>query len=313
MSIETAARRPSPAAPSQRSRRRRRGIDAPQRRAGWVLSIPALIHIAVFLVIPMGMVVALSFTDYSFTGAYQWIGGANFQELWNDDRFRTALINTVLYSLVTVPFAMALALLIALGLNAKLKARPFYRVAFYMPQVTATVAVATVWLWIYQPDVGLGNQVLGLVGLGPVPWLTSTTTALPSLMLVGIWQGLGAKMVVYLAALQNVNRELVEAAQLDGANRWQVFWNVTWPALAPAQFFVLVTSVISSFQVFELVYVMTKGGPVDSTTVLTYEIYKNAFQGLRLGYASAESVILVVVIGLVTLIGLRLQRGASDV
>jgi multiple sugar transport system permease protein len=130
---------------------------------------------------------------------------------------------------------------------------------------------------------------------------------------VGIWQGLGAKMVVYLAALQNVNRELVEAAQLDGANRWQVFWSVTWPALAPAQFFVLVTSVISSFQVFELVYVMTKGGPVDSTTVLTYEIYKNAFQGLRLGYASAESVILVVVIGLVTLIGLRLQRGASDV
>lgn len=276
-----------------------------------MLSAPALLHIVVFLVLPTAMVVGLSFTDYSFTGAYQWIGAANYQELWADQHFRTALVNTLLYTIVTVPFAMALALLIALGVNIPMRGQAFLRVAFYLPQVTATVAIATVWLWIYQPDVGLANSALSLFGFGPVPWLTSTDTALPALILVGVWHGLGAKMVVYLAALQSVNRELIEAAQLDGAGRWQVFRHVTWPALAPAQFFVLVTSVIASFQVFELVYVMTKGGPADSTTVLTYDVYKNAFAGLRLGYASAESVVLVILIALITVIGLKLQRGRA--
>lgn len=259
------------------------------------------------------MAVGLSFTNYSFTGAYQWIGFANYPELWADARFRTAVINTVLYTIATVPFAMGLSLLIALGLNQKLRARGFYRVAYYMPQVTATVAVATVWLWIYHPQAGLANAALRLVGIGPVEWLNSTTWALPSLMVVGIWQGLGAKMVIYLAALQNVSREQVEAAQIDGANRVQVFRHIVWPALGPANFFVLITSIITSFQVFDLVYVMTKGGPGDSTIVLTYEIYRNGFQSLRLGYASAESVILIILIGLVTLLGLRLQKGASDV
>jgi len=273
---------------------------------------PALLHIVVFLLLPMVLVVGLSFTNYSFSGAYQWIGLENYQELWGDERFRKALVNTLLYSIVTVPIAMALALLVALALNQKIRSRGLFRVAYYMPQVTATVAVATVWLWIYKPDVGLADSVLSIFGLGPVPWLTSTKWALPSLMVVGVWHGLGAKMVVYLAALQGVNRELIEAAQLDGAGRWQTFRHVIWPALSHAHFFVLVTAIISSFQVFDLVYVMTKGGPVDATVVLTYDIYENAFQSLRLGYASAESVVLVVLIGLVTLIGLRLQRSDSD-
>ncbi|KJK11441.1 hypothetical protein UB45_13385 [Terrabacter sp. 28] len=287
-------------------------LRASQKRAGWVMLAPALIHAAVFLLLPMVMLVALSFTDYQFLGAYHWVGVDNFLQLMSDDRWRTALLNTVLYTLVTVPVAMAIALLIALGLNSGIRARGAMRVLYYMPQVTATVAVATVWLWIYQPDVGLANSVLGLFGLPPQGWLTNPNLSLPSLMLVGVWQGLGAKMVVYLAALQSVSRDQLEAAQLDGANRWQSFWNVTWPALGPAHFFVFVTSTIASFQVFDLVFVMTKGGPGSSSTVMTYEIYEEAFQGLKLGYAAAQSVVLVVLIGVFTLVGLRLQKVSSD-
>ena len=298
---------------SPRRRGRRGDLQRPQRRAGWVLAAPGLLHILIFLLLPMVMAVALSLTNYNFSGAYSWIGFANFSQLWGDPQFRTALVNTVLYSIATVPVAMGLSLLVALGLNRKMHARGFFRVSYYMPQVTATVAVATVWLWIYQPQAGLANAALRLFGLGPVPWLTSTTWALPSLMLVGVWQGLGAKMVIYLAGLQNVSREQVEAAEIDGANRYQVFRHIVWPALGPANFFVLITSIISSFQVFDLVYIMTKGGPANSTTVLTYDIYQNGFQSLRLGYASAESVILVILIAVVTVLGLRLQRGASDV
>jgi multiple sugar transport system permease protein len=157
----------------------------------------------------------------------------------------------------------------------------------------------------------LANAVLGLIGIKPVSWLQSTSTALPSIMLVGVWQGLGAKMVIYLAALQGVSREQQEAAQLDGARPWQVFRYVTWPALGAAHFFVLITSIIASFQVFDLVYVMTKGGPVNATRVLGFDIYQNAFQSLRLGYASAESVIMFIMIAVVTVFGFRLQRRNS--
>ncbi|TQM63778.1 carbohydrate ABC transporter membrane protein 1 (CUT1 family) [Humibacillus xanthopallidus] len=308
---EVAGRTAAP--PPRAPRRRAQGLQGSRKRAGWVMLAPALVHAAVFLLLPMVMLVALSFTDYQFLGAYHWVGIDNFVQLMSDDRWRTALLNTVLYTVVTVPIAMAVALLIALGLNSGIRARGAMRVLYYMPQVTATVAVATVWLWIYQPDVGLANSVLGLFGLPPQGWLTNPNLSLPSLMLVGVWQGLGAKMVVYLAALQSVSRDQLEAAQLDGANRWQTFWNVTWPALGPAHFFVFVTSTIASFQVFDLVFVMTKGGPGSSSTVMTYEIYENAFQGLQLGYAAAQSVVLVVLIGVFTLIGLRLQKVSSDV
>ena len=294
-------------------RRRRGGLERTRRRAGWIMLAPALLHMGIFLLLPMAMAVFLSFTDYQFLGTYKVIGIQNYIDLLSDERFKTATSNTILYTLVTVPFAMALALLVALGLNAKIRAKGAFRVLYYLPQVTATVAIATVWLWIYQPNVGLANSLLGLVGIPPQQWLTSTQLALPSLMLVGIWQGLGAKMVVYLAALQNVSRDQIEAAQLDGANRWQIFRHVTWPALGPAHFFVLVTSIIASFQVFDLVFVMTKGGPGDSTTVMTFELYEQAFQSLKLGYASAQSVVLVVLIGIVTVIGVRLQRRGSDV
>lgn len=299
-------------APSLARRPGRSRLRRAQRRAGWVLVLPALLHISVFLALPLLIAVVLGFSDYDFTATWSWIGLENYQELAGDERFRRALVNTVLYTIAVVPIAMALALAIAIGLNQRIRARGAMRAAYYLPVVTATVAVATVWLWIYDPETGLVNAVLGLFGIGSVRWLADPDTALPALMAVGVWQGLGAKIVIYLAALQGVRRELVESARVDGATSRLVFRHVTWPALRPVQFFVLVTSIIASFQVFDLVYVMTRGGPADSTTVLTFDIYQNAFSGLRLGYASAETVVTFLLIATFVYVGLRVQRADAD-
>ncbi|GAA1602818.1 sugar ABC transporter permease [Kribbella sancticallisti] len=297
----TTTRRPAPAKDSRK-------LIRSQVRAGWVLLAPALLHSGIFLVIPVAFAIALSFTDYSFGDSWAWVGFENYTELFRDANFRAAFGNTVLYAVVVIPVSMALSLLIALGLNQKIRGLGFFRTAFYIPTVTATVAIATIWLWIYNPGSGLANGFLSLFGFAPNQWLSSPDTALPSLMAVGIWQGLGTKIVIYLAALQGVSRDLLESAALDGASRWQKFVNVTWPALGPVQFFVLVTSIVGTFQVFDLVYVMTDGGPGTETTVLVLDIYQNAFQDLRLGFASAETVIMMLLIAIFIGLGRLLQK-----
>lgn len=279
-----------------------------QVRAGWVLLAPALLHSGIFIVIPVVAAITLSFTDYSFGDSWSWVGFQNYTDLFRDQDFLAALKNTILYAVVVIPLSMAISLAVAMGLNQKIKAIGFFRTAFYLPTVTATVAIATIWLWIYNPGSGLANGFLSLFGFAPGRWLSDPNTALPSLMVVGIWQGLGTKIIIYLAALQGVSRDLLESAALDGANRWQKFVNVTWPALGPVQFFVLVTSIVGTFQVFDLVYVMTKGGPGTETTVLVLDIYQNAFQALRLGAASAETVIMMILIAAFIGLGRLLQK-----
>lgn len=289
-----------------------RKLIAGQVRAGWLLLSPALLHSLVFILIPVGAAVVLSFTDYSFGDSWSWVGFENYGELFKDQDFRAALWNTIVYAVVVIPLSMVIALVIALGLNQKVRAIGFFRTAFYLPTVTATVAIATIWLWIFNPGSGLANGVLSLFGLAPAQWLTNPDTALPSLMIVGVWQGLGAKMIIYLAALQGVSRDLLEASSLDGAGRWQTFRNVTWPALGPVQFFVLVTSIVGTFQVFDLVYVMTKGGPGTETTVLVLDIYQNAFQALRLGFASAETVMMMILIAAFIGLGRLIQMADAN-
>lgn len=302
--------RPAPAvatrrtAPANDSRKLIRG----QVRAGWLFLSPALLHSGIFIVIPVLAAIVLSFTDYSFGDSWSWVGFGNYIDLFKDQDFRAALVNTILYAVVVIPVSMAISLAVAIGLNQKIKGLGFFRTAFYVPTVTATVAVATIWLWIYNPGSGLANGFLSLFGFAPGRWLSDPNTALPSLMVVGIWQGLGTKIIIYLAALQGVSRDLLESASLDGASRWQKFVNVTWPALGPVQFFVLVTSIVGTFQVFDLVYVMTKGGPGTETTVLVLDIYQNAFQALRLGFASAETVIMMLLIAIFIGLGRLLQK-----
>jgi multiple sugar transport system permease protein len=288
------------------------GVSRAKARAGWVLLVPALIHSVIFMAVPTIIVVVLGFTDARVVGQGDWVWFGNYIKLFQDDTFRTALLNTFAYTLVIVPVGMAVALLIAVGLNVQIRARGLFRTLFYIPVVTSAVAVSTVWLWIYNPSSGLANEVLAFFGIGRSGWLTDPDIALPALMLIGIWQGLGAKMIIYLAALQGVSQELIEAARLDGANRWQLFWNVTWPALRPVQFFVLVTSIAGSFQVFDLVYVMTQGGPANATNVLTFDIFTNAFSRLQIGYASAETVIMFIFVGIMIYLGRLTQRDRKE-
>ena len=299
---------PRKVAPAKDSRK----LIRSQVRAGWVLLTPALLHSGIFLVIPVAAAIVLSFTDYSFGDSWAWVGFGNYVDLFKDQDFRAALVNTILYAVVVIPLSMAISLVVATGLNQKIKGIGFFRTAFYLPTVTATVAVATIWLWIYNPGSGLANGFLSLFGFAPGRWLSDPNTALPSLMVVGIWQGLGTKIIIYLAALQGVSRDLLESASLDGANRWQRFVNVTWPALGPVQFFVLVTSIVGTFQVFDLVYVMTKGGPGTETQVLVLDIYQNAFQALRLGFASAETVIMMILIAMFIGLGRLLQKADAN-
>lgn len=304
------------AAPRRAERRSARrgspGIARAKARAGWILLVPALTHSVIFMALPTIIVVGLSLTDARVVGRGDVVWLDNYIELFQDQTFRTALLNTLAYTIVVVPVGMAVALLVALGLNAPIRGRAAYRTLFYIPVVTSAVAVSTVWLWIYNPASGLANEVLAFFGIGRSGWLTDPDIALPALMVIGVWQGLGSKMIIYLAALQGVSQELVEAARLDGANRWQIFWNVTWPALGPVQFFVLVTSIAGSFQVFDLVYVMTQGGPANATNVLTFDIFTNAFSRLQIGYASAETVIMFVFVGVMIYLGRLTQRDRKD-
>ncbi|GAA1675459.1 sugar ABC transporter permease [Kribbella yunnanensis] len=283
-----------------------------QVRTGWALLAPAMLHSGIFIVIPVIAVLVLSLTDYSFGDTWAWVGLGNYTELFRDVDFLASLWHTVLYALVVIPISMAISLAVAIGLNQKIRGIGFFRTAFYIPTVTATVAVATIWLWIYNPGSGLANGFLSLFGFAPNRWLADPGTALGSLMVVGVWQGLGTKIIIYLAALQGVSRDLLESADIDGASRWQKFRNVTLPALGPVQFFVLITSVVGTFQVFDLVYVMTRGGPGSETRVLVLDIYQNAFQDLKLGYASAETVIMMIVIALFIGVGRLLQKADTN-
>ncbi|MFE6151036.1 carbohydrate ABC transporter permease [Streptomyces sp. NPDC057889] len=270
---------------------------------------PALLHAALWIGLPVVAAVFLAFTSYDVLSAPKFVGLDNFRDMLGDAVFRKSILNTVVYTFFTVPFGMALGLLLALGLNAGLRARGVFRTAIFLPQVTATVAIALVWLWIYNPRNGLFTTLLSIFGVEGPAWLASTTWAMPSVILVGIWQGIGMKMLIYLAALQNLPKELYEAASVDGASKVRQFFSLTLPLLKPATFFVLITSMITAFQSFDQIYILTDGGPANSTTMMTYEIYKSAFREFRVGYACAQSLVLFVLLMAFTLVNRRMMGG----
>ncbi|MFD8772309.1 sugar ABC transporter permease [Streptomyces sp. NBC_00117] len=270
---------------------------------------PALLHAALWIGLPVVAAVFLAFTSYDVLSAPKFVGLDNFRDMLGDAVFRKSILNTVVYTFFTVPFGMALGLLLALGLNAGLRARGVFRTAIFLPQVTATVAIALVWLWIYNPRNGLFTTLLSIFGVESPAWLASTTWAMPSVILVGIWQGIGMKMLIYLAALQNLPKELYEAASVDGASKVRQFFSLTLPLLKPATFFVLITSMITAFQSFDQIYILTDGGPANSTTMMTYEIYKSAFREFRVGYACAQSLVLFVLLMAFTLVNRRMMGG----
>jgi multiple sugar transport system permease protein len=308
-----AAEQPRPeAGPVQPSRWRRLGYE--RRRAAALMLAPALIHLTIWIGIPTVATFVLAFTNYDvLAGTISWAGLGNFREIFSDPTWNLSIWHTVVYTFFTVPVAMAIAVVIAVLLNNDLRGRAWYRAAFFLPHITATVAIALVWMWMFEPNIGLFNAVLDLVGVRGPAWLSDPAWAMPAVILVSIWKGIGLKMLIYLAALQSIPTELYEAADVDGASKWRKFFAITLPLLRPATFFVFIVSLIDSFQVFEQVYVLTPdGGPANATTVMTFEIYKSAFGEFRISIACAQSLVLFVFLLVLTLISRRLTGRDDD-
>lgn len=295
------------------SRNLQRPMRLRQVLAGYGFVAPAGVQLLLFSLGPILFALFISFHSWSILAQEKpFVGWDNYAEVLGSGDFWNSLKNTALYTL-HVPVGMAVSLGLALLLNrAKLPGLGILRTIFYLPSITSFVAIAIVWQWIYNPDFGLMNYALSWLGLGPYEWLHNPGTALLSLMLMAIWVQAGYQMVIFLAGLQNIPAYLYEAALIDGASTWQRFRYVTLPMLKPTTFFVLVTSVIGSFQVFTQIYVMTEGGPLQATEVIVYHIYKNAWDYLRMGFASAMSFVLFVIIMFLTLLQFRMMGQRSD-
>jgi multiple sugar transport system permease protein len=292
--------------------RRARGKERASTGTAFSFLAPSLLHLTVFIVTPIAFSAYLSLHQWDIVVPDKpFVGLANFGEIVQDALFWNALGNTLLFTL-NVPLGMAFALGVALLLNHRMRAVGLLRTIYFLPSVTSFVAIALVWMWIYHPTFGLANFLLSIAGLPTLQWLNSASTAMVSVMIFTIWLGLGYQMVVYLAGLQGIPEDLYEAARIDGASAWQRFWRVTLPLLKPTTFFILVTSFIASFQVFTSIYVMTAGGPTRSTDVLVYHIYQAAWEQLRMGYASAMSWVLFVIIMIATAIQFRLMGKAVE-
>jgi ABC-type sugar transport system permease subunit len=284
----------------------RSGMALRETMTAWTFIAPSLIFLLVFSAAPLLFAFYLSFHGWNLLEpAKPFVGLRHYIELAGDGLFWNAVKNTAIYSLY-VPATMACALGVAILLNRSIKGVALLRAVFFLPYITSFVAISIVWQWMYDPDFGLFNWILGLIGLGPYPWLNSPSTALLALIILAVWIHIGFQMVIFLAGLQAIPNEFYEAAMIDGAGPWRRFWKITLPLLKPTTFFVLVTSIIGSFQVFTFVYVMTEGGPLYATDVIVYHIYQNAWQFLRMGYASAMSWVLFAVIFAITLLQFRM-------
>jgi len=280
-----------------------------EERAAWLFLIPSLVLFTVFTALPVIAAFLISFAHWDLFNAPRLAFFDNYIALWNDPIFRQVLGNTGYYVVLAVPLQMLLGLLCALGLNRGVPGQAFFRVIYFLPVVTSTVAAGLVWAWLFNSNFGLINMGLSLLGVNDLPkWLISSKWAMPAVIAVSVWQGLGYSMVLFLAGLQNIRRDLYEAAALDGATGWSRFWHITLPLLSPMTFFVLIISIIGSFQVFELVYVMTKAGPSNATNTLVFFIYQNGFMFYQMGIASAGAMVLFLIVLVLTLVQYRLQN-----
>lgn len=273
-----------------------------------VLLLPSLLGMFTFLMLPIASSFVLSFSSWDLIGEIEWVGFANYAKALSDPAVLGALRNTLSFILGYLPAVVAIALGLALLLNRKLRGRTFFRAVYFVPVVTSWVAVSLIWKWLLNPQYGLVNFALGLVGIKGPGWLFDPAWAMTGIVITSVWKDIGFVTVIYLAGLQDIPEHLYEAAALDGATPWQRFWGITFPMLMPTTFFVTTISLISSFQVFDQVYVMTGGGPAGATSVMVELIYKNAFSYFQMGYASTISWILFALIFVVTVAQQMLQK-----
>jgi multiple sugar transport system permease protein len=283
-----------------------RRLAASDHIAGWAFVSPAVILIAIFALIPIGWSLLLSLQANNLIAPAHYVGLDNYKALTKDHAFRSAIGHTLIYTLIFVPVSVGGALTLAVALNRKIRGIRFYRLAVFVPLVTSTVATGIVFLWLLDPTFGLFNYFLKLLGLPQQQFLQSPHEALYCIIAMTTWGWLGFDVIVYLAALQGIPADLLEAAEMDGASRWATFRSVVVPLLSPATLFLVVWSTINALQLFDEIYVSTRGGPLGSTTVIVYYLYQQAFQFFNGGYGAAIAYVLFVAILIVTLLQLWL-------
>jgi ABC-type sugar transport system permease subunit len=282
-------------------------------RVGLLFILPNYLIYTIFVLIPVIYTIYLGFTDYNLMNDPKWIGIQNYLQIFQDENFITALGNTFYFSMFTIFPSMALGLIVAVLLNTKLlKGKPFFRACYYMPNIISMVAASMVWLWIYDPGHGLLNNILMALKMDTKDWLFDPFLAMPSIIVVNIWNALGYNMIIYLAGLQGIPDYLYEAATVDGASKIRQFFTITIPMIKPITFFLFVMACIKSFQVFDQVFIMTNGGPVNATTTIVHQIYQNAFQYNKMGYASGMALILLLITTTITLLNFKYGNQESD-
>jgi multiple sugar transport system permease protein len=292
--------------------RRRSGRRQGEHLAGWGFASPALLLIAAFGLVPVLWSLVLSFQDNDLSGSSTFVGTANYRRLASDPIFTVSVRRTLVYCALFVPITIVGALMLAAALNRKVRFISLYRTAVFVPVVTSTVATAFVFNLLLDPDYGLVNSGLNKVGVASQGFFTDPNQALYAILAMTVWGWIGFGVIIYLAALQSIPAELLEAAQLDGCSPWRSFWRVQVPQLAPATTFLVVWLTINALQLFDEIYVTTKGGPVHATTVVVYYLYQQAFQFFHGGYAAAIAYVLFLAILVVTLIELRVSRRWVD-
>ena len=285
-----------------------RSMRGQELLVGYGFVLPNVIGLTLFLGLPILGAFYISFHDWSGIGERVFAGFSNYRSLVGDRFFLDSLRITAVYTFTFVPLLFVSSLALALLVNARLKFSGLFRSAYFLPFMVSLVVASVVWSFILHQRAGILNVLLAQAGISPVPWLGSTRFALWSIVIVTLWQGIGFSMIIFLAGLQDIPRDFHDAAQVDGANSWQRFRWVTFPLLRPTSMFVLIISFINAFQLFDPVFVLTRGGPARATTTAVFYIYETAFRFLDLGYASALSVVLFGIILIFTVLQLRLFR-----
>ena len=312
---------PSPERPHEAAREQVRAEAAqgdPQpkglgQKSQWPTALlflsPTLIVFTAFILFPILFSFYLSFHKWNmFSDEQAFVGLSNYVRMFSDPEFWVVLRQTAIYTIATVPLNMALALITAFSLKEHIRGRKLLRAMFFTPVIISSVAAAVIWRWVFDPNLGLLNTVFGVLGLPHINWVNDPTAAMVALITVGVWKTFGINMILFAAGLAGIPDHYYEAARIDGANGWQRFWRITMPLLSPTTLFIMVLSFIGSFQVFDLVYILTYGGPLGSTKVLVFYLYEHAFKFFNMGYASAVAYVLFAILFVLTMIQIRYFR-----
>lgn len=271
---------------------------------GFLFVLPAVVGIFIFIVIPVFCSFALSFTEWDLLSDIKFIGFANYKAVLSESEFLQILVNTFVYAISTTVFAVIIPLILAAILNSKIKCAEIFKTIYFLPFITPAIVIAIVWAWIFDPNIGLVNSVFKT----HLTWLFDTHLAMPVLIFVSVWKLIGYNVILFLTGLTTINSNIYEAAEIDGADKFRVFKEITLPLLKPTIYFVTIVTAISSFQVFDLIYVMTSGGPENSTNVIVYSIYKYAFEYFDIGKSCALAYILFGIILILALLQKKLAK-----